>query len=497
MGIQQVKDEFDEECHLLFANELRINYYLPEENTREGMEESWKRLHWFIVCIKQGKVPEGRRILPYENYFINVELMNLFAQLAASQPENHFLMSHISAFLAYMPNGELTEGAGMKYIRKYPPSILILFQPMTIFIENCSADQTTIIRHSFQNFKRGFIEFAENSQGRATDLKKHYMYHRLKDHDRLKELNLSSKPENIDELRIMLATTAQECFGSAEQQFNQNLRPITDIIHKMSMGLIQTFLHTRDERMEACIDLQVQCLKNSLRFQDKHEVGQFLNYVTDLYFKLADRKCYLKYSKLLLEDLSDQWKFQPRLLILFMEYHIQGIEYLISESEIQRDEEAVRRVDKFKELFGTAKEIFSDIMGEQAGLLKLFESEFEYYEAFTGLNLSRDERIQKIQHAKQLLQDNQIISKHPVWKYEAAEIFMNMKKETDDQTLTKEIVVGLGNRFSNILDEYNLMKNQPCNSLKFPFNMNYSVAIQSFNQNFASLVHAINPDDLH
>lgn len=43
-----------------------------------------------------------------------------------------------------------------------------------------------------------------------------------------------------------------------------------------------------------------------------------------------------------------------------------------------------------------AKEILGEIMGDRAGILKLFESEFEYYEAFTALNLSRSERIEKI-----------------------------------------------------------------------------------------------------
>ncbi|TNV73725.1 hypothetical protein FGO68_gene15486 [Halteria grandinella] len=192
---------------------------------------------------------------------------------------------------------------------------------------------------------------------------------------------------------------------------------------------MKLFSQTRDQRMEDCIDLEVQCLQKSLCLQDKHEVVRFLDFMTLHQIKLTDRRCYLKYSKLLLEELTDQWRYRPQCLDLLIESNIQGIEYLISDSlnQNQIDEEVVSRVAKFNQIFDIAIDIYTMIMEEDARLLLLFESEFKYYEAFTTLNLSRADRIEKIRHAKQLLIDNQIQSKHPLWKYEAAEIYLNKR----------------------------------------------------------------------
>lgn len=61
-----------------------------------------------------------------------------------------------------MPNGELTESAGIKYLKKYPPSLLILYTPITLFLKNCPTEYNEIVENSFENVKKGFFEFADS-----------------------------------------------------------------------------------------------------------------------------------------------------------------------------------------------------------------------------------------------------------------------------------------------------------------------------------------------
>lgn len=78
----------------------------------------------------------------------------------------------------------------------------------------------------------------------------------------------------------------------------------------------------------------------------------------------------------------------------------------------------------------------------------------------------------------------------PVWKYEAAETLMTLYKAVEDQTFNSELLDDLKNRFRQVLNEYNLLNDELCNALDFPFNLDYNVGLESLNLIFGSAVNS-------